>query len=73
MNATVTTRGPYRRREAHYHYHKQEFSPKLKAMQEHNAEVNKNSKRVKHFVGVNYHEERDVMLIGNAIDHPIIG
>ena len=71
MSTTIIIRGPYRRREAHYHYHKQEFSPELKAMQEYNAEVNRNSKRVKHFVG--YGQQEDLESIGNVIDHPIIG
>ena len=72
MNANIITRGPYQRREAHYHHYKQEFSQELKAMMEYNTEANENSKRVKHFK-TNYHAQEELILIDNAIDHPIIG
>ena len=71
MNATVTTRGPYRRREMHYHHRKQPFSPQLKAMQKYNSGVNEHSDRFKCFTG--FGEQEDLILVCNVIDHPIIG
>ena len=72
MSTNVIARGPYRRREAHYHHYEHESSRELKAMQKYNEKVNKESKRVKHFK-TDYHAQEELILIGNAIDHPIIG